>query len=134
MFGVLVKRLPAVACTERLAIDLNFPVNVVGCPIIRQSDGLCIVVAQRFNGRRTGARAVLGERFKTATEASASGERDAVTLRTIVFNSVKNATDRIDYVEIVNPASLEPLSGSVDDAVVLIAAHVGNTRLIDNAP
>jgi pantoate--beta-alanine ligase len=120
---------------ETMVRDLDMPVAVLGCPIIREPDGLALSSRNRYLSDTERARALCISRgLRLATEAFAAGQRDSGALVTIVKNEVLTGCDRIDYVTLVDASDLSEVSGPIGGAVtLLVAAHIGNTRLIDNA-
>lgn len=120
---------------ERMATDLDMPVRVVGCPIVREEDGLALSSRNRYLDDAQRRRALgLHRGLSAACVAYDAGERDAETLRASASAEVEACFDRVDYVEIRDAETLQPLRGEVADgsAVLLAAAHLGDTRLIDN--
>ncbi len=118
---------------HRMALDLDMPVEVVGMPIIRERDGLALSSRNIHLSADERSRALsLSKGLRSASEAWDAGERDASTLLALAKAPVEASADLLDYVELVDPESLKPLHGPVSAAVVLMAAHIGSTRLIDN--
>ncbi len=118
---------------ERLALDLDLPVEVVGHPIVREADGLALSSRNRYLSAEERARALdLARGLRAAHAAWTAGMRDATALTEIVRGPVEKTFDRVDYVALVDPLSLEPVEGSITRGVLLVAAHLGKTRLIDN--
>lgn len=120
---------------ERLAADLSFPVRVVGCPIVREPDGVAMSSRNVYLSQeeRTSARA-LSRGLARAVDAVASGERSAEVLVGEVSDECR-ATPGVDvqYIELVDTQNLQPIDVLDTDAILAIAAYVGSTRLIDNA-
>ncbi|MCB9614937.1 MAG: pantoate--beta-alanine ligase [Sandaracinus sp.] len=118
---------------ERLALDLDLPVDVVGHRIVREADGLALSSRNRYLSSEERQRALaIARGLRAANEAWQAGMRDAAALVEIVRGPVEESFDSVDYVAIAEPTTLEALEGSVTEAVLLVAAHVGRTRLIDN--
>ena len=119
---------------KRLAADLSFPVDVVGCPIIREPDGLALSSRNAYLSADEGRAATVLSRALRA--ASASPERDAARLRAQMAATVaEEPLVRLDYAEVTDAATLEPIDdvpAGARRARLLIAAWVGPTRLIDN--
>jgi pantoate--beta-alanine ligase len=120
---------------ERLAMDLSFPVRVVGCPIVREADGVAMSSRNVYlsSDQRASARA-LSRGLARAVDAVTAGERSAATLVDLV-RAECDTTPGVDvqYVEMVDAAGLQPIETLDRDAILAIAAFVGTTRLIDNA-
>jgi pantoate--beta-alanine ligase len=123
-----------VAIVRRMVRDLNFPVEIVACPIVREADGLAMSSRNAYldPAQRRQALVLHGAlmRVKKSWEA---GERDAAKLAAMGRKKVAGEKSvRLDYFEIVDPDSLDPVGNVVDGALVAVAAFVGPTRLIDN--
>lgn len=123
-----------VAIIRRMVCDLNLAVEIVACPIVRESDGLAMssrnayLDLQQRKQARVLHRALL--RVKKSWEA---GERDAKKLLAGGCEEIAaEKSVRLDYLEIVDPNTLEPVEPVSSRALVAIAAFVGPTRLIDN--
>jgi pantoate--beta-alanine ligase len=119
---------------SRLAADLSLPVEVVGCPTIRDTDGLALSSRNAYLslGERRAA-TVLHRALRAAAEAVTRGERDAGRLRATMADVVSSEPlARLDYAEVADPTTLRPLDRVTGEARLLIAAWVGRTRLIDN--
>jgi pantoate--beta-alanine ligase len=120
---------------RRLAADLSFPVDVVGCPTVRDPDGLALSSRNAYlspDERR--AATILYRALRAAADAEADADDpDADRLRSLMASTVAaEPLVRLDYAEVVDPATLEPLGLVTGDARLLIAGWVGRTRLIDN--
>ncbi len=122
------------AVVKRMVKDLNFNLEIVGCPIIREPDGLAMSSRNSYlNSDERKAAVILSKSIKIGLNAVTEGERDAADLireMTAVIESEPLA--RIDYIKVVDSASLtavERISGSV---LVAMAVFIGKTRLIDN--
>lgn len=123
-----------VALIQQLVRDLNLPVEVVPCPIVRESNGLALSSRNRYlsDEERLQA-ATLYQGLSRADQLFRSGERQSATL----IQAVKLELEKVpvlqpEYIELVDPKTLEPLE-TVDDAGLLaLAARLGSTRLIDN--
>jgi pantoate--beta-alanine ligase len=122
------------AILRRLAIDLFFPVEVVGHPIVREADGLAMSSRNAYLSPPDRQRALaLSRGLGEAWKAFAAGERDASALRAKARAEVERGADSIDYVEVADAGTLAPVEGAVGArAVVAIACRIGSTRLIDN--
>jgi pantoate--beta-alanine ligase len=122
------------AIIRRMVRDLNYPLEVVSGPIVREPDGLAMSTRNQYLGREERRQAlVLGEALRQAREALEDGERSAGGIRSLVEGCLANAPlARTDYVETVHPDTLEAID-EVDDALlVALAVFFGGTRLIDN--
>lgn len=125
------------AVVRRMAADLSMPVEVVGCPIVREPDGLAMSSRNVYlDEAQRAAAPVLYEALQAASVAAASGA-DADGVRQVMVDRVgSEAQAELDYAEVVDAATLEPataVGGSDRPAQrLLIAARFGRTRLLDN--
>lgn len=115
----------------RMTRDLDMPVEVVGLRTVREPDGLALSSRNRYLSadERTGALAI-ARGLRAANEAYARGERNAAALEALARAPIEAAFDSIDYVAARDP---ETLAEGTDRFVVVVAARLGKTRLIDNA-
>ncbi len=123
------------AVIKRLVVDLCLPVQVIGFPTVRDLDGLAKSSRNLYLSPDERACALaIPNALAEAQAAFATGERAAATTLARARSRIEAVTDRIDYVDIVDADSLEPLVGNQIDhrALMAIACHVGKTRLIDN--
>lgn len=117
-----------------MARDLNLDAEIVLGPIVRESDGLAMSSRNAYltPEERTAA-AMLHRALAAAREELFTGQRDTLRLQ----NTVRGILDaepliKIDYVEIVDADSFEPVARVAGSSYVLLAAYLGKTRLIDN--
>jgi pantoate--beta-alanine ligase len=119
---------------ERMVADLNLPVEIVVCPLVRDHDGLALSsrnVHLSSDERRSAL--VLSRSLRLAREMFTAGERDPVRLRDAMLRLLADEpTVQLEYLAIVDPTTLAELKRIETAAVVLIAARLGSTRLIDN--
>jgi pantoate--beta-alanine ligase len=117
-----------------LVRDLDFPIEIVVAPTARETDGLARSSRNVFLSPEDRARALSLSRALRAVQAGwRSGERSADALLAAGRRELDAERDvRTDYLAIVDPDSLEPVSRASTGSVVLVAARVGATRLIDN--
>lgn len=123
-----------IAVTRRMVRDLNFPVEIVACPIVREPDGLAMSSRNAYlSSEGRGHALALHRSLERALEKFQAGERDSAKLisagREVVAREDGVA---LDYFEIVDPDSLDPVERILRPALVAVAARVGATRLIDN--
>jgi pantoate--beta-alanine ligase len=123
-----------VAIIRRMVRDLNFPVKIVACPIVREPDGLAMSSRNVYLDPQQRQRALALHRSLGRVEISwKKGERNADKLIAIGRDEIASEKSvRLDYFEIADPENLEPLQVAVPGALVAVAAFVGATRLIDN--
>jgi pantoate--beta-alanine ligase len=118
---------------RRLVRDLDMPVRIEVCPTIREPDGLALSSRNAHLSPEERARAAtLHRALATVRDAVAAGERDAGALRAKALAELSSAQIEPDYVEFVSSDTLEPVETIDRDILVVVAAHVGDTRLIDN--
>jgi pantoate--beta-alanine ligase len=122
------------AVIRRMVRDLNFPVEIVICPIVREPDGLAMSSRNAYLNPDERHRALaLHRSLNRVEDESRAGERSAARLiaaATKVF--AQEPQVRLDYFEIVDPDTLDPVDQIERPALVAVAAYVGSTRLIDN--
>ena len=126
-----------VAIIRKMVHDLNLPVEIVVCPIVRESDGLAMSSRNAYLDLVQRKRAlVLHRSLIRVQQAVDAGEHDATKLlalgRDEFRHEVAGDSVRLDYFEIVDPHKLDPVADTRNGALVAVAAYVGNTRLIDN--
>lgn len=116
--------------------DLNVPVEIRVCPIVREPDGLALSSRNVYLSADERQRAlVLSRSLRTAKELIDSGERDANSVRQKMRSVLESAQDvKPDYAELVDPITFEPVQQIAGSVLAVVAARVGNTRLIDNLP
>jgi len=121
------------AVIRRMALDLNLPVEIVGRPTLREQDGLAMSSRNAYLSPDQRGRALaIFEGLSAARARFLAGERGVSALVEATLARMKDQVDRIDYVEIRDADSLRPIERVGGPAVMLIAAYVGATRLIDN--
>jgi pantoate--beta-alanine ligase len=122
------------AVIARLASDLNLPVEVVGCPIVREPDGLARSSRNAYlspDERRSAL--VLSRALEAAAAAVVAGERDPIALLDLVRGLVASEPRiELEYAEARAAHDLSRLDVLDGDVLVALAARVGTTRLIDN--
>lgn len=119
---------------ERMARDLDLGVEVVTCPLVREPDGLALSSRNAYlSPEERQAALALSIGLRWAERAVAAGERDPAKV-VAGIRAVLEAEPlaRIDYVEAVDPGTLEPVAEMRGPVLVAVAAFVGPTRLIDN--
>lgn len=118
---------------QRMVRDLNFPVEIVPCPTVREEDGLAMSSRNTYlSPDERKAATILYRSLKAADDLFKNGERNAARLKAKVWEVL--ATEslvRPQYVEIVDAETLEPVSTVDRPSVILLAAFVGQARLID---
>jgi pantoate--beta-alanine ligase len=120
-----------IAVLKGMVTDLRFPVEIVAAPLVREPDGLALSSRNVRLSRadREAALAISRGLFQAAMQIDA-GERDAQRLEATVSRSISRLG--ADYVELVTADTMQPMSTLDGPAVLAVAAHVGEVRLIDN--
>jgi pantoate--beta-alanine ligase len=122
---------------ERMATDLAMPVEVVGCPILREADGLAMSSRNRYLTPEQRARATaIFQGLQAADAAFRTGERTGHALESLARTWIAAKADEIDYVTLADAASLQPVAPQqvvTNPVVLMVAARFGATRLLDNA-
>ncbi|HKJ93016.1 MAG TPA: pantoate--beta-alanine ligase [Longimicrobiales bacterium] len=118
---------------RRMVRDLDFPVDIDVAPIVREHDGLAMSSRNAYLSPEDRARATaLHVGLDAARSAFAAGERGADTLRGAVTAALNAQDIAPQYVELVDPATLDAVQRAEPGHVLAVAAFVGRTRLIDN--
>lgn len=122
------------AIIRRMIRDLDMAVTIVVCPIVRESDGLAMSSRNVYlNSQERKKAQVLYRSLKKVQCLYGEGERSAAELITSALQVFAEEADvKLEYVEIVDPETLEPVSDLSRAALAAVAARVGSTRLIDN--
>jgi len=122
------------AIIKRMVRDLNFNIEIVGCPIVREEDGLAKSSRNAYlSSKEKQAALILNKSLTKAKESLSSGEKSAEHLKEIIKNELKNeALAKPDYIEVVDALSLSPIDLISKPILVAIAVFIGKTRLIDN--
>ena len=122
----------AIIC--RLVRDLKLSVEIVGCPIIREASGLALSSRNQYLSTREQSQAtILYRSLKQVALAFFQGETQTDSLLKIAQDRLATVREvRLQYIELVDPVTLEPLDRVEKRGLLAIAAYVGNTRLIDN--
>ena len=123
-----------VVVIRRMVEDLNFPLDIVICPIVREKDGLAMSSRNVYlNPREREAATALFKALKKAESAFENLSLGAEDLRQIMSDTIKNEPlAHVQYVSCANPNTLEELSGPINRALLSTAVVIGETRLIDN--
>ena len=123
-----------VAVIRRMVRDLNLPVEIVVCPIVREADGLAMSSRNAYLSAEQRSQALVLHRSLMRVQAMAgAGERNAQALAAAGREEFRGEPAvRLDYFEVVNPETLDPVADVSAGALVAVAAYVGATRLIDN--
>jgi pantoate--beta-alanine ligase len=119
---------------RRMVQDLNLPVEIAVCPIVREPDGLAMSSRNAYlNPQERKSALALNRALSEVKSRFDQGERNASGLITVGKQTLTRELGvRLDYFEIVDPATLDPMPELTGTVLVALAALVGNTRLIDN--
>jgi len=119
---------------RRMAADLDLDTEIVACPLVREPDGLAMSSRNMYlSPEERKAALALSRSLSQAERMVAAGERDAAKVVAAIRAAIETEPlARIDYVEAVDLAGLEPVVKISGDVLIALAAYVGSTRLIDN--
>src|SRR5882724_2833410 len=119
------------AIVRRMVRDLNFKIDIVAVPTVREDDGLaCSSRNQYLNGEERNQASVLYKALQAAANSGKKSASEIVAVGRKVINEAPLA--RIDYLELVDAGTLQPVQSARPNTVLLVAVFFGNTRLIDN--
>ncbi|HOA30266.1 MAG: pantoate--beta-alanine ligase [Candidatus Cloacimonetes bacterium] len=120
---------------RKMAEDLNLRIDIIGCPIVREADGLAkssrnvyLDPSQRITSLS------LSQALQHARQMVAAGELSASSIIAKATELIANSGARVDYVSIVDARNLQAQESINDHSRMILAAYVGKTRLIDNMP
>ncbi len=122
------------AIIRRMVIDLDFDIEIVGCPIVREADGLAKSSRNTYLSAEERAQAViLNQSLEVAMALIEGGETDAGKVKAAITEKLNTCSAaRIDYVEIVSFDNIQPIQKVEGAVLIAIAVYIGTTRLIDN--
>lgn len=122
------------AIIRRFVRDLNIDIEIIGCPIIREEDGLAKSSRNTYLSKEERQAAlILSQSLNLAKDAINSGERNSSVVIDIISNSIKKEPlAKIDYIEVVDSLAMKPVKTIEKSVLVAIAVYIGKTRLIDN--
>lgn len=122
------------AIIKRMVRDLNFDLEIVGCPIVREPDGLAKSSRNTYlNPEERKAALILSKAIKLGSDMVKDGERSSQAVIKAMTDKINTEPlAKIDYVSVVDALSIEPLDTIKGETLVAIAVYVGKTRLIDN--
>ncbi len=122
------------AVIRRMVRDLSFDIEIVGCPIVREADGLAKSSRNVYlNAEERKAALILSKTVLLGKEIIAKGERSGKALTdALKANIQKEPFARVDYIDVVNGISMEPIENLQGQILVAMAVFIGKTRLIDN--
>jgi pantoate ligase / CMP/dCMP kinase len=122
------------AIIRRLVADLNFPIEIVSCPTVREASGLALSSRNKYLSAELHQQAsVLYRGLQQAQAAFHTGVRNSHTLLSVVWQEIAMASSvLVEYIELVEPNTLMPIEIVEEEGMLAIAARLGSTRLIDN--
>ena len=122
------------AVIRRMVRDMNFNLTIVGCPIVREEDGLAMSSRNTYlNPAERKAALILHKSLTMGQEMIEAGEKDVQKIKNAIVKQIKTERlARIDYVELVDTETLEPVKTITGSILTAIAVYIGKTRLIDN--
>ena len=122
------------AIIRRMVRDLNMDIEIIGCPIVREEDGLAKSSRNTYlNEEERKAALVLSQSIFLGQKMVREGETDAAKIKAAMTEKIQSEPlTRIDYVEIVDGLSMQPVDTVKSPTLAAIAVYIGKTRLIDN--
>lgn len=122
------------AIIKHMVRDLNFNIEIIGCPIIREKDGLAKSSRNTYlNEEERKAAIVLSEANQIGKKILTDGEKDAAVLVKVMKDYIeKEPLARIDYLKVVDVLSIRQVEKIEGSVLVAMAVYIGKTRLIDN--
>ena len=122
------------AVIRHMVSDLSFGIEIVGCPIIREKDGLAKSSRNTYlSAEERNAALILSQSLKEGKALVEAGEKDAAKIKKVITDKINTEPlAKIDYVEVVDWKTLEPVSTIDAPILTAIAVYIGKTRLIDN--
>ena len=118
---------------KRLVEDLDMPVRIEVCPTVRDADGLALSSRnRRLTGQDRERALALSRALTSVRQAAAAGERDPAAARASALTELARSGVEPEYLELVAPDTLQPVSSLAGEVLAVVAAEVGTTRLIDN--
>jgi len=122
------------AIIRRMVRDLNFPIEIIGAPTVREADGLaCSSRNQHLSAVEREQAPVLQRALQAARQLAADGKRSREKIVAAARKLIATASlARIDYLEMVNAETLLPVEEAGPDSLIVVAVVFGKTRLIDN--
>ncbi|HKK96064.1 MAG TPA: pantoate--beta-alanine ligase [Anaerovoracaceae bacterium] len=122
------------AVIRQMVSDLNFDIEIVGCPIIREEDGLAKSSRNKYlNEEERKAAPIINHSLRMAKEEILAGETDVSKIIEMIKNNIETEkTAKIDYIEIVDAKTIEKVEIIDKPILCAVAVRFGETRLIDN--
>jgi pantoate--beta-alanine ligase len=122
------------AVIKRMVRDLNFDIEIIGCPIVREDDGLAKSSRNAYlSSKERNAALILNSSLTKGKELLKSGEKSTEVLKNFIKKQIQSEVlAKIDYIQIVDASSIKPIEFIDNPILVAIAVFIGKTRLIDN--
>ena len=121
------------AVIKKMTKDLNFPTEIITSPIIRETDGLAMSSRNSYLTETERANAIsIHQSLQEAKTAIESGEDNPNSIKKAIAARIEQSGGEIDYIEIMNPETLQASEKIIGNTLIAIAAFFGKTRLIDN--
>jgi pantoate--beta-alanine ligase len=118
---------------KRMVRDLDLPIELITCPIVREPDGLAMSSRNRYLSEDERRRAVgLSTALGSVQALFDKGQREVSVLLPALITTLEDFVDKLDYAEILDAEDLSPVTTIERPALAAVAAFVGSTRLIDN--
>lgn len=127
------KDIQQLTLVRRMVRDLDWPIEIVSVPTVREADGLALSSRNAYLDAADRRRAVsLSRALQAAHRAWCEGERRAPAIEEVMRQELKQPEIRVEYIALVDPDTFAPVTTVDGRTVVALAARVGGTRLIDN--
>ena len=122
------------AIIKRMVRDMSYGIEIIGCPIIREEDGLAKSSRNTYlSAEERQAALILSKSIFLGEKMAKDGEKDADKIvEAMIANINTEPLARIDYVSAVNGVTMEPVNKIEGEVLVAMAVYIGKTRLIDN--
>ena len=122
------------AIIKRMVRDLNFDIEIVGCPIVREEDGLAKSSRNTYLSKdERKAALILSKAVKLGEDMAKAGEKDTDKIVSEMIKLIETEPmAKIDYVQAVDAVSVKPVKEMTAPVLVAMAVYIGKTRLIDN--
>lgn len=122
------------AIIRRMVADLDWPVEVIACPIVRETSGLALSSRNRYLSPEQRQQAeALYRSLVRGEQIFNQGILSAAAIKQAVWSELSNVSVlKVDYVELVDPETLKPIQNIEEAGLLAVAAYIGSTRLIDN--
>ena len=122
-----------VVVVKKMVTDLNFPLHVVVCDTVRESDGLAMSSRNVFlKSTKRHEASILYKSLNLAQEIIKKGEKDTKNIKEKMEKLIQSTSGKIDYISIAHPQTLDEIAEAKSGAIISIAVRFGSTRLIDN--